>query len=155
VEFFVLSYTLHRSQRFEMKVVGKTTQDLRKAYESESEEYKAFAFGFAAGQAEKVHLGVCKAAMFRPGPEHMEWYLPLVEKAAIAYGLHVVVLDSGCKDTPKEIWICVDAKDVGGWFEFDVNSVPWHAARAAACGIPPRKWDFEYHLRKGYGERCD
>jgi len=138
-----------------MQVIGKTTNEQRKLYEPGSEAYKAFAHGFAAGQAEKVSLGACDAAMFRPSPEHMEWYLPLVESVAATYGLHVVILDSHCEETPKEIWICSDPKKVGLWLDFDVNSAPWHAARGAACGIPPRHWDFKYHKRKGYGKRCD
>ena len=135
-------------------VVGKKTQDFRQRY-TDPETYRAFAVGFVAGQAEKVYLGCCQAAMFRPSKEHFEWLRSEAEVVASSFGLQVVVLDSHCPDTPYEVWVCRDAKSVGGWLNFKPNSQSWHFLRAAACGIPLADVDDKYHLRDGYGEKCD
>lgn len=135
------------------QVVGKQTQDLRKLFGQSDAEYRAFAVGFAAGQAEKVYLGVCKAAMFRPSRPHFDWFLSDVKTVAANYDLTVTVLDSGCPETPQEIWIHRADYEVGGWFAHELNSAKWHELRAAACGIPVV--DIHYHKRGGYGERCD
>lgn len=138
-----------------MSVVGKKTQCLRDRYMEPPEVYKAFASGFAAGQAEKVFLNCCPAAMFRPSKEHFEWYKSEVEVIANVFNLRVVILDSHCPDTPHEIWICKDSNEVGKWLEHPLNSKEWHSERAVACGIPLNCVDFNYHLRNGYGEKCD
>jgi hypothetical protein len=135
-------------------VVGKTTQKLRKRY-SEPEVERAFAAGFAAGQAEKVFIGVCDAAMFRPSPEQFEWYLEEVKLIAANFYLNVTVLDSYCPETPKEIWIYREETPVGEWLKHPVNSPEWHKLRGQACGLPSYYIDSQYHLKIGYGERCD
>ena len=136
-------------------VVGKATQAVRKLYSRTPETESAFAVGFACGQAEKVYLGVCRAAMFRPAAENFEWYTGEVEKVAAAYGLAVVVLESHCPESPWEIWIARDESCVGGWVWLEANSPQWHQERAAVCGIPEREVDVNYHRRAGYGEKCD
>jgi hypothetical protein len=36
------------------------------------EQIRVFAAGYVTGQAEKIYLGACAAAMFRPSPEHYD-----------------------------------------------------------------------------------
>lgn len=133
-----------------MKILSKVTQPLRDRYNTSPEEYKAFCYGFAVGQAEKVYLGVCRAAMFRPTVDDT-WYLHEIKVIANNFGLDVTVLDSNdFPDTPHEIWI--HTKPIGEWLKHPVNSPEWHRLRAEACGIP--NYDPQYHLREGYGERA-
>lgn len=132
-----------------MKILSKVTQPIRERYNGCLEHYKYFCYGFAAGQAEKVHLGVCKAAMFRPAKEQT-WYLVEIKFIAENYGLSVTILPSYCLDTPDEIWI--HKEPIGEWLLHPVNSPEWHRLRAEVCGIPD--CDPNYHLREGYGEKA-
>jgi hypothetical protein len=137
------------------KVVGKVGEELRLHYGKTPEEYRAFAAGFAAGQAEKVYLGACQAAMFRPSNDHFEWYYQEVKRIADAYGLETRVLSSFQMETSHEIWIYREKTVVGMWMMQDINSPEWHQLRAQLCGIPADEVDVNYHLRSGYGEKCD
>ncbi len=136
------------------KVVGKVTEGLRDRY-SVFPGADAFAIGFAVGQAEKVYLGACRACMFRPSAENFVWYKYRVQEIAGAYGLVVTVLESGCPETPWELWLHREGADVGSWVSHGANTPSWHMLRAEACGIPIQEVDFQYHLRGGYGENCD
>ncbi len=137
------------------KVVGKVTQRLRELYAPTEDLAEVFACGFAAGQAEKVYLGACKAAMFRPSSESFEWYQSQVKQIAKLYGLVCTILDSHCVETPYEVWIHRDGVQIGAWLKHEPNSPEWHKLRAEACGIPADEVDVDYHLRSGYGEKCD
>src|SRR4051812_16866114 len=61
-----------------------------------------FARGFVAGASEKIYLGACRAAMFRPSEGRREMLLAAVRAVARVYGL-VVVEPIGVN---AEIWIC-------------------------------------------------
>jgi hypothetical protein len=143
--------TISNEERSDKRVVGDVVRELRKIYGTTPEAAKSFAYGFCAGQAEKVYLGACQAAMFRPSPEHLDWYLTEVRVIAAHFGLTVTLLDSHCPKTPTEIWI--HKGKIGEWLQHEVNSPDWHRLRAAACGIADV--DTEYHLRCNYGEKCD
>ena len=105
---------------------------------------------FIAGQAEKVYLGACPAAMSRPSVEYFEEQLENVMKIATLYDLKTVVY-------PDEIWICRKEYfvDVRAMRRLTLNSPAWHHARARLCGIPLKEVDEKFHLRSGYGERAD
>ena len=137
------------------KVVGKVTQQLRDLFSHTEEAAEAFAVGFAAGQAEKVYLGACKAAMFRPAAENLEWYTGELKKIVDIFGLVMVPQTTGCLETPWEIWIHRPDTQIGAWLDHETNSPEWHRLRAEACGIPQDEVDVNYHLRSGYGEKCD
>ena len=51
-----------------------------------------FAAGFASGQAEKIYLGACQAAMFRPSEERWDAVMEIVVKVRDRYGLHTTSL---------------------------------------------------------------
>ncbi len=119
----------------------------------ESESVRLFAAGFVSGQAEKVHLGACKAAMFRPSEDRWRMIMAIVEEVCRRYEL--VVFEAGI----GEIWIC---RDMDVWKELlDLhahvgrNSATWHRRRAEMCGINPAMIDENFHERKNYGKRCD
>lgn len=110
------------------------------------EKIRLFAAGFVHGQAEKVYLGACYAAMFRPGPEHWELVFDLAATAAGRYGLAVVdFAELG------EIWITTEEErhQVEHLLDLEVNSTIWHCHRAWLCGIPPHRWDRRFHEREG------
>lgn len=118
-------------------------------------ERAAFAAGHVSGQAEKVYLGACRAAMFRPQPENMLWLLSVVEKVAERYGLRVECLSYDFKGLASdEIWISRNGftQDLAG---IVVNSRTWHVLRGRACGIPDAELDCEFHFRQGYNKPCD
>ena len=104
---------------------------------SSRDSLKIFSAGHMVGQAEKIYLGVCSAAMFRPSPEYRNWAIEAAIKISGIYGLEVSLFGR------EEI------KDL------DVNSSKWHIWRAKLCGIPDYNIDAEFHLRKGYNEPCD
>lgn len=126
-----------------------------KEYGRTAEEYRAFACGFVSGQAEKVYLGVCPAAMFRPSDENATWFLAEVRKSAKRYKLAWTMLPSHQPVTSMEIWICRPGYPIGLWLTSEVNSAEWHNLRAAACGIPEAERDPAYHERAGYGQKVD
>lgn len=112
---------------------------------------RAFAAGFINGQAEKVYLGACRAAMFRPPMRHDEMVCDIVRDACLRYGLEWTFLR-------EEVWICRDqiAKlAVLALNDLVLNSPLWHAHRAALYGIPEAEVDLSFHERPGYGEPCD
>lgn len=120
-------------------------------------ERKAFAVGHVHGQAEKVYLGACAAAMFRPQPDQFEWLLNAVQRVAARYSLDVETLPyEGDWSGRREIWISRRGnRIVGSWLDSEPDSKRWHTMRALACGIPAECIDTEFHTRRGYNEPCD
>lgn len=119
----------------------------------DAEKIRLFAAGFVHGQAEKVYLGACPAAMFRPPPERWQMVFDLATDAAQRYGLRVITLES-----VQEIWLCRDntaAAGVEGLDRMELNSAEWHLWRGNLCGVPDREIDLRFHERSGYGEICD
>lgn len=100
---------------------------------------ESFWLGFVAGQAEKVWLGVCPAAMFRPDATEYEDRCNQVALVAAEYGLSVTTVDD-------EIWIHREDYDVGKWVTVPINSADYHRLRAQACGISDI--DEDYHQRQ-------
>lgn len=111
---------------------------------------RVFAAGFVSGQAEKIYLGACAAAMFRPAKENLDLVLEIVEQVKGTYGLYSHQID-------EEIWL------------FGVETIPaiavlantvretraWHLIRGMLTGVPLRAIDYEFHKRHGFGEACD
>lgn len=116
----------------------------------DSKFIKVFAAGFISGQAEKVYLGACSAAMFRPSAENFEIVSDIVQQVRTQYGLMAYVLID-------EIWICKPEyfDRVKSLKTIPVNSPSWHLMRGLLTGVPMNDIDLEFHLRKGYGEPCD
>lgn len=118
-----------------------------------------FAAGVICGQSEKVYLGACSAAMFRPSRGRFHFCYDTVLRASNIYGLSVESLRCHyAGEACVEIWICrgvAVAEKVRQLDGMKMNSEAWHAARASLCGIPSSEWDFEYHLRGEFGKRCD
>lgn len=54
------------------------------------DKIRIFAAGFVSGQCEKVYLGACRAAMFRPSLERSAMLLEVVHDMGQRYGLNVV-----------------------------------------------------------------
>lgn len=114
---------------------------------------RAFAAGFVSGQAEKVYLGACMAAMFRPSADKQAMILELVQDACDRYSL--LSYDS----RRGELWICRD-RGVWEWvhalfWEEEENTPNWHRQRAVLCGIPGDQMDLEFHKRQGWNVPCD
>lgn len=112
------------------------------------DKLKAFAAGFVNGQAEKVYLGACRAAMFRPSPQHVPLVSSLVLDAADRYGLMV-------RSFSGEIWLYRTAGDMDQLGTLAKDSPAWHRERGRLCGVPEDEIDERFHERKGYAEPCD
>lgn len=115
---------------------------------------RMFAIGFFHGQAEKVYLGACKAAMFRPNLNRNPWAREVLTEVAARYGLVVIPL---IYENMTELWITKPAnitkvETIAG---FPINSSEWHRTRGLLCGIPEDELDYSFHLRKGYGKYPD
>lgn len=118
---------------------------------------RAFAAGFVTGQAEKVYLGVCPAAMFRPSEEHHPWFRPMIEDVANRYGLSIFELIIE-EYNRHEFWI-YKREELRGLLELvkscEFNGPLYHRRRGILCGVPDREIDMNFHEREGYNERCD
>lgn len=134
---------------------GPFYKDALAKYAGDSPEaIKIFAAGFVSGQAEKVYLGACRAAMFRPSQDRYGMLIETVNEVASRYGLKVIT-PVGSK---MEIWICrpIWANDVQMLLgKFVEDSPAWHSKRAWLCGVPDREIDYDFHLREGHGQPCD
>lgn len=145
--------------------------------------YRAFAAGFVTGQAEKVYLGACVAAMFRPSEDRLSLMRELLDDITPRYGLTVVWMgwprggkrgymgqvavpepSDPLHDGPRvefeaefEAWICrpASAPVVARMRLLTRNSPEWHTLRAMLCGVPVGEVDVRFHERVGAGERCD
>lgn len=115
-----------------------------------------FASGMAVGQAEKIFLGACQAAMFRPSPENQAKMLSVCVYLSGVYGLEVSVFQR--EEIANEIWLhngkCVDLLSRTLTTE-EVNSPIWHTVRGVLCGVPFNQVDLDFHKRRGYREVCD
>lgn len=136
------------------KTCGMFYQEAIKEYGTTTEAYRAFAAGFIHGQAEKVYIGACKAAMFRPSKINYRMAFDISIKAAKRYSLIVGVLDEG---DYKEIWI-VNVFNMHLFRELETherNTKEWHKLRGELCGIPAENIDVKFHEREGYGKDVD
>lgn len=126
-----------------------------KRYARTQSEELLFAAGFVYGEAEKIYLGACGAAMFRPSAEMREWLDLIVREAAEHYGLLFRPLNTS---RGEELWLLRDQKEDVFFRRLTTepeNTVPWHRIRALLCGIPMTECDDHFHERRGFGERCD
>lgn len=115
---------------------------------------RVFAIGFFHGQAEKVYLGACKAAMFRPNLNRNPWVRKAITEVATRYKLVVIPL---AYENITELWVTKldHAAEVEAIAGFPVNSAEWHQTRGLLCGVPENKLDSSFHLRKGYDKYPD
>lgn len=114
-----------------------------------------FSAGHLTGQAEKIYLGACSAAMARPSAEYRPWVLFVATTLSAVYGLEVSVFQR--PEIEDEIWIH-SKESVGSISNLNlllVNSPEWHTLRGLLCGIPEASIDFSFHERGGYKEICD
>ena len=118
-----------------------------------------FAAGFVSGQCEKVYLGACAAAMFRPSKR---WYgdlLAIAKRSVDRYGLRLNIFRTS---SGTEIWVYA-TRLVGERLmtlmhaigSNEEGSPDWHEIRGELCGVPASRIDLEFHERQGYGEPCD
>ena len=113
---------------------------------------RVYAAGFVSGQAEKVYLGACQAAMFRPSEENFEMLYEVVQDVAHRYFLYVELLDTL---RGVEIWVCRTisvSRSACNLRLCEENSGMWHRERASLCGIPEIEVDPFFHERNGFGD---
>ena len=108
----------------------------------------AFAAGFVSGQAEKVYLGACAMAMFRPSQDRSGMIEDILCDVCPRYGLiWARILDEysitrkGCEFRFHHLQRLVK--------DGEVDTVQWHEYRGGECGIPPYSIDPKFHERKG------
>lgn len=114
-----------------------------------------FAAGFISGQAEKIYLGACQAAMFRPPKEWVGVVSEIAHEVADRYGLEGVCLPTS---RGEELWMVRSPAvrtSILGLLDMPENSPEWHERRGLLCGVPPYHIDVNFHERSGYGVRCD
>lgn len=129
---------------------------LEQAVQFETDPTCLFACGHVTGQAEKIYLGACSAAMFRPSLEFRDSVLKACILCSSVYSLEVSVFER--EEITDEIWLhTANVRDFLGWSMQNVeyNSPNWHWIRGTLCGIPETVIDTEFHLRKGFKETCD
>ena len=131
---------------------GEFYREAINLYGTTPETHRIFASGFISGQAEKVYLGSCRAAMFRPSIEHRAMVMLLLGDICTRYGLCMIELTAF-----GEFWICrtENIASIRRITDFIKDSPLYHTHRAMLCGIPYDEIDFQFQERKGYGEKCD
>jgi len=135
------------------KTCGSMYKAGLETYAHNEDEVRIFAAGFVTGQAEKVYLGACRAAMFRPSEDRRAMLISIVQDVCSRYDLVYV----GHVGSNYEIWICRREWmfEIVRMGDLKENSPMWHAKRAFLCGIPDMEVDEQFHLREGHGQRCD
>lgn len=125
--------------------------------------FKAFTIGFIGGQAEKVYLGSCMAAMFRPSDAHIGMVCSILRHVTGIYQGVVWMRDPYA----KEVWLYLEpysalikevirhSKLIQDEEASEEEVRHYHEIRARLCGVSSHQIDREFHLRKGYGEPCD
>src|SRR5688572_26875112 len=85
-----------------------------------------FSAGHMCGQAEKIYLGACKAAMFCPSPEYHRWAFNAALYLSKVYGLQVSVFDN--TEIADEIWLhtAESSSMLGLLSRAEVNTPEWH-----------------------------
>lgn len=137
------------------EVCGTLHRAARNSFRDFVEYDDIFAAGVIAGQAEKVYLGTCAAAMFRPSTDRFDFCCEVVAQIATIYDLRWLPFSYG---STQEVWLLRDhraEKSLRLIEGMEENSAGWHFARGTLVGIPAEEIDFSYHLRSGFGERCD
>lgn len=129
----------------------------KKAVSMTDDPVSLFSAGHMCGQAEKIYLGSCKAAMFRPSTDQgYAFVFNFALYLSQIYGLNVSTLDT-VEESKNEIWL--HSKDSSAIIEKltteRVNSQLWHTIRGLLCGVPFDQIDPWFHLRKGYNQPCD
>lgn len=123
--------------------------------DEDPEKIRVFALGMASGEAEKVHLRACPAAMFRPAAEDFDWLLEGVVLIGANYGLDVWPFLYEVADgvVVREVWMVSNDPWPQLLFQsmkaVKVNTPEWHRLRAVLCGIPEDRVDPEFHKRRG------
>lgn len=110
---------------------------------------RLFAAGFITGQMEKVYLGACGAAMFRPKDEDYEMVLEIIERSVEEYGLNILRVHD-------EIWVhhsSIPLQVIS--YCSDKESKLGHFVRSMLCGVPLREIDYNFHNRIGSREKGD
>lgn len=111
-----------------------------------------FYVGLIVGHAEKISIGACMAAVFRPEPE----WLPAVETKVVltarVYGLAYDVITT---NRGTELWLFERrvASLVNRLNHIEEDSPIWHFFRGWLLGVPRNEIDLEFHTRKE-GREC-
>lgn len=118
------------------------------ARKDETSEIAQFSWGHLCASAEKVYLGACVAAMFRPGIMSQDSFVKRLQQVAGIYGLSFLIRGSHHN---TEYWLfrldnhrLIDLID-----QVAENSPAHHFIRGILCGVPASEIDLEFHLRQG------
>lgn len=105
-----------------------------------------FSWGHLVGQSEKVYLGACIAAMFRPGKSLQARFMHRMVVTCEIYGLGWMPLGTS---RGTEFWIFRPRHeaDVVNLALLEENSPDAHAWRGHLCGVPTAEIDREFHVR--------
>ena len=122
------------------------------------EHNKMFAAGHVTGQAEKVYLGACDAAMFRPTSDGgLKFLKGAIISICEVYGLSFSSLEYYDGEWKEELWIHREDKKhaIYELRNMGVNCPEWHWHRGLLCGIQPSEIDSKFHKRAGLYENID
>lgn len=125
----------------------------------DEEKVQLFAAGFVVGQAEKIYLGACQAAMFRPSAKHYACVSVAVRNAAKTYGLAIQTLrvTASPAEEKTELWLLQPrALELFTVLSLTpIDSPEWHVLRGLLCGVPMQDVDYKFHVRWGAKDCAD
>lgn len=152
----------------EQKTCGEFYLETVREFCQTDADRMAFTAGAIYGQAEKVFLGACPAAMFRTQETNFSAVLDIVHRICQRFELQQRVINYSWPSKPgddcfpaehsaREIWIFKpnESRKFAKWLEYPPNSVLWHCHRADDCGIPNSMVDPFFHQRKGFNKIAD
>jgi hypothetical protein len=104
------------------------------------EDEKLFAIGYYYGQCEKIFLGACKAAMFRPDERNWDTCLKAIYQICEKLELDITLVPMERGGQTEEIWVSQPGT-VLDFRQVQEGCESWHIRRGVLCGISEDKID--------------
>ena len=129
-------------------MLSETCGDLFREFHNGDDPDINFLQGFIYGQAEKIYLGVCPAAMFHTDWQHVTVMAEVIAKHFVLEARTLKYYDP-VQGPRVEIWIInpfyIEMYNTLSYLE--IGGTMWHTIRGLLCGIPVDRIDACYSER--------
>ncbi|KKN78085.1 hypothetical protein LCGC14_0353120 [marine sediment metagenome] len=118
-------------------------QVFEEATRQSSNNLAIFSWGHLCASAEKIWLGACPAAMFRPTDQEGE-FAARINYVAQVYSLDLMKVDNEYWLFRRQYYQTVKEMEMA-----EKNSPIYHGLRGLLCGVPVDELDLAFHERYG------